>query len=137
MFRQAFSVKCFPSNVFRHVFSVKGFPSSIFRQAFSVKCFPSSVFRHAFSAKCFPSIVFLSYVRNFLDGGVFRSICNLFVCLACCVCLIIWLGLAWLCLAWLGLAWLGFWVLFWRFASSFFLLKSNAFHQQIRVLHIF
>ena len=102
-----FSVKCFPSSVVRQVFSVKRFPSSVFRQAFSVKCFLSRVFRQAFSAKCCPSIVFLSYVRHFQNGGVFRQqgnwVCFLVffhpgdlvntavsVCLSACLSLSVW-----------------------------------------------
>ena len=59
--------------VFRQVFSVRCFPSSAFRQVFSVKCFPSNVFREVFPVKCFSSIVFLRGVRHFQDSGVFRQ----------------------------------------------------------------
>ena len=37
----------------------------------SVRCVPSGGFRQVFSAKCLPS-----NVRHFLEGGVFRIICN-------------------------------------------------------------
>ena len=73
VFRQVFSVKSFSPGVFRQMFSVKCFPSSVFRQVFFVKRFPPSVFRRAFSVKCFQSIAFLSNVRHFRDGGVFRQ----------------------------------------------------------------
>ena len=87
--RQVFFVKCFPSGVFRQVFSVQCFPSSIFpssvfRQVlsvkhFPVKCFPSIAFCQAFSVKCFPSSIVLRNIRDFFDGGVFRSIGNFLV----------------------------------------------------------